>query len=113
MLACNCLHAYSDNRKPYKLLPITYKQTFISIKTLNQNKKYNGDFHTLLEKLECVKESVNKALRQQQTTTRKRKSSDQREENIAEDNNSTGNPNDTFVDEIDQLSVSEDDVNRK
>ena len=79
----------------------------------NQNKKYNGDFHTLLEKLERVKESVNKALQQQQTTTRKRKSSDQREENIAQDNNSTGNPNDTFVDEIDQLSVSEDDVNRK
>jgi len=79
----------------------------------NQNKKYNGDFHTLLEKLEYVKESVNKALRQQQTTTRKRKSRDQREENIAEDNNSIGNPNDTFVDEIDQLSVSEDDVNRK
>jgi hypothetical protein len=71
--------------------------------------KSNGDFHTLLETLERVKENVNKALRRQHTTTGKRKSRDLREENIDEEN--TKNiANDTFVDEIDQLSVSDDDV---
>jgi hypothetical protein len=45
-------------------------------------------------------------------TTGKRNTRDLREENIDEEN--TKNiANDTFVDEIDQLSVSDDDVKRE
>jgi hypothetical protein len=76
----------------------------------NQNKKYNGDFHTLMEKIEQVEESVQKALRQQKTTTGKRKTRDETpEENEDEETNGNFNSQDNFVCELDQLSISEDD----
>ena len=78
----------------------------------NQNKKYNGDFHTLLGELEQVKQSVQKALKQQQTTIGKRKIRDKAEENFdEEDPNGNFNSEDTFVCELDQLSISEDNDN--
>jgi hypothetical protein len=76
----------------------------------NQNKKYNGDFHTLLGKIEQVKESVDKALRQQRTINGKRKIRDEtQEEYEEEETNGNFNSDDNFVCELDQLSLSEDD----
>jgi hypothetical protein len=78
----------------------------------NQNRKYKGDFHTLLGKIEQVKESVQKALRQQKTTIGKRKIRDETQrEYEQEETNSNFNSEDNFVCEIDQLSISEDDEN--
>ena len=78
----------------------------------NQNKRYNGDFHTLLGEIEQVKQSVQKALKQQQTTIGKRKIGDKTQENFdEEDTNGNFNSEDTFVCEIDQLSISEGDDN--
>jgi hypothetical protein len=79
----------------------------------NQNKKYNGDFHTLLGQIKRVKESVQKALRQQSTTNGKRKVCDEHgvtfeEEENAKENNGNFNP-DNFVCELEQLSISKDD----
>lgn len=74
----------------------------------NQTKTYSGDIHTLLAQIERVKESVQKALQQQKTTNGKRKNRDEREVNLdGEDTNGK----DTFVCEIDQLSINDDDVN--
>ena len=76
----------------------------------NQNKKYNGDFHTLLGKIEQVKESVDKALRQQRTTNGKRKIRDETQEQFEEEEtNGNFNSEDNFVCKLDQLSLSEDD----
>jgi hypothetical protein len=76
----------------------------------NQNKKYNGDFHTLLGKIEQVKESVDKALQQQRTINGKRKIRDEtQEEYEEEETNGNFNSKDNFVCELDQLSLSEDD----
>ena len=78
----------------------------------NQNKKYNGDFHTLLGEIEQVKQSVQKALKQQQTTIGKRKIRDKTQENFdEEDTNGNFNSEDTFICELDQLSISEDNEN--
>ena len=48
----------------------------------NQNKRNNGDFHTLLGEIEQVKQSVQKALKQQKTTIGKRKIRDEKQENF-------------------------------
>jgi len=78
----------------------------------NQNKRNNGDFHTLLEQIEQVKESVQKALRQQSTTNGKRSVCDNHDENFEDETaeqNDVSNP-DSFVCELEQLSISEDDL---
>ena len=76
----------------------------------NQNKKYNGDFHTLMGKIEQVKESVDKALRQQWTINGRRKIRDKtQEEYEEEETNRNFNSEHNFVCELDQLSLSEDD----
>ena len=70
----------------------------------NQNKRNNGDFHTLLGELEQVKQSVQKALKQQQTTIGKRKICDKTQENLDdEDTNGNFNSEDTFVCELDHI----------
>ena len=80
----------------------------------NPSRKYNGDFHTLLGEIEQIKQSVQKALKQQQTTLRKRKICDKTQENFDnEDTNGNFNSEDTFVCELDQLSISEGDDNCK
>jgi hypothetical protein len=78
----------------------------------NQNTKYNGDFHTLLGRIEQIKESVQKAQQQQRTTNGKRKIRDETQEEYEnEEPNGNFNSEHNFVCEIDQLSISEDDEN--
>jgi hypothetical protein len=83
----------------------------------NNNKggyqKNNGDFHTLLDQVERVKDSLERAIQQQQTTTGKRKSRDEKQE-IFDDERRDEKfldrlDTDTFVCELDQLSISDDD----
>jgi len=83
----------------------------------NNNKggyqKNNGDFHTLLDQVERVKDSLERAIQQQQTTTGKRKSRDEKQE-IFDDEQRDEKfldrlDTDTFVCELDQLSISDDD----
>jgi hypothetical protein len=83
----------------------------------NNNKggyqKNNGDFHTLLDQVERVKDSLERAIQQQQTTTGKRKSRDEKQE-IFDDERCDEKfldrlDTDTLVCELDQLSISDDD----
>ena len=61
-------------------------------------------------KIEQVKESVDKALRQQKTKTGKRKIRDEtQDEDEDEETNGNFNSEHNFVCELDQLSLSEDD----
>jgi len=78
----------------------------------NQNTKYNGDFHTLLGRIEQIRESVQKAQRQQRTTNGKRKIRDETQEEYEnEEPNGNFNSEHNFICEIDQLSISEGDEN--
>jgi hypothetical protein len=83
----------------------------------NNNKggyqKNNGDFHTLLDQVERVKDSLERAIQQQQTTNRKRKSRDEKQEIFDDEQRDEKFLDrldaDTFVCELDQLSISDDD----
>jgi hypothetical protein len=78
----------------------------------NQNKS-DGDFHTLLDKVEKVKESLEKALKQQQSTIRKKERDEEKHVSFAngeseEKADANFNP-DSFHLELDQLSISNND----
>ena len=80
------------------------------------HKKDEGDFHTLLEKVERVKESLEKAIKQQQSTHGKRKKRED-EKHVSfeeEEKEANGKPNgnfdpDSFLCELEQLSISDND----
>jgi hypothetical protein len=81
----------------------------------NQSKN-NGDFHTLLEKVEKVKESLERAMKQQQNGNGKRKQREN-EKNVSfakseseESQDDNFNP-DSFHLELEQLSISDNDPN--
>jgi hypothetical protein len=78
----------------------------------NQSKN-NGDFHTLLEKVEKVKEGLERAMKQQQNGNGKRKQREN-EKNVSfakseseESQDDNFNP-DSFHLELEQLSISDD-----
>jgi hypothetical protein len=82
----------------------------------NQTKN-GGDFHTLLEKVEKVKESLEKAIKQQQSMNGKRKQCEEKKqisvdnsENEEDADDDNFNP-DSFTLELEQLSISDNDLN--
>jgi hypothetical protein len=89
------------------------QKTYNNNNNNNKNKgayqqKHNGDFHTLLNQVERVKDSLKRAIQQQETTSGKRKKRDFDDE---QNDEKFLDPRDTdnFVCELDQLSISDDD----
>jgi hypothetical protein len=73
-------------------------------------KKNNGDFHTLLQQVEKVKSSLERALKQQQSTNGKRKNREEKSVTFEGEEEAQGNFNpDSFHLELEQLSISDDD----
>jgi hypothetical protein len=71
-------------------------------------KTSNGDFHTLLNQAERIKDSLERAIRQQETSSGKRKTREFEDERNDEDF-SEHQDSDNFVFELDQQSLSDNE----
>jgi hypothetical protein len=74
-----------------------------------------GDLHTLMGQVERVKESLKKALKQQQTKMGKCKHEENHVQFAGDDDvtliDKQDDPDDNFICKLDQLSLSDDDIN--